>query len=135
MRARADGVMAKNLTALHNDFELSRAQGGEASEMEAHVHSRWRNVDEIMTHAACVNLAAFYTGTGASPAFRDFLERCLELDDSLRSWRQSHIPLVERIIGARPGTGGGGIAYSAFHHARDPRVSTCLWEFRSILTR
>src|SRR6202042_295262 len=98
---------ARNLVALHEDFALTLAQGGQASEMENPVHGRWRTVDEILTHAESVRLAELYTRGGLPPSFRDLLERCLDLDDALRGWRQAHIPMVERIIGARPGTGGG----------------------------
>jgi tryptophan 2,3-dioxygenase len=84
-------------------------------------------------HAETSVLVTLYCRGGARPALRELLERCLELDDALRAWRQMHIPMVERIIGARPGTGGGGIAYLATT-LRYTRAFPCLWEFRSILT-
>jgi tryptophan 2,3-dioxygenase len=131
--ARADEVMASNLRSLHHDFEVARARWGDAGGVENHLHAQWRTVDEILTHAECVQLAGMYRHHAVRPALHDLLERCLELDDALRQWRQTHIPLVERIIGARPGTGGGGIAYLATT-LRDSRAFPCLWEFRSILT-
>jgi tryptophan 2,3-dioxygenase len=131
--ARADRVMAANLAVLHDDQATARAQWGAATDIEGWLHSRWRTVDEILTHAECVQLAEFFARGTTPPALYDLLERCLELDDALRAWRQTHIPLVERIIGARPGTGGGGIAYLGTT-LRATRAFPCLWEFRSILT-
>lgn len=132
--ARADEVMASNLRSLHHDFELAAARWGGVRDVESHLHAQWRNVDEILLHAENVQLATLYCDPRARPALRDLLERCLELDDALRAWRQTHIPMVERIIGARPGTGGGGLAYLSTT-LRDSRAFPCLWEFRSILTR
>jgi tryptophan 2,3-dioxygenase len=130
---RADEVMAGNLISLHDDFALSQAQFSGASDVENHVHARWRVVDELLTHAENITLVELYTKGGAPPALRQLLERCLELDDAIRMWRQTHIPMVERMIGARPGTGGGGINY--LHTTlRATRGFPALWEFRSILT-
>jgi tryptophan 2,3-dioxygenase len=131
--ARADRVMSQNLVALHDDIAALRAQRGDLGDIENWLHSRWRNVDEIMTHAENLVLVTLYTDPRTRPALREFLERCLEFDDAIRAWRQTHIPMVERIIGARPGTGGGGIAYLSTT-LKYPRGFPCLWEFRSILT-
>ena len=131
--ARADRVMAGNLTSLHEDLDLSQVQFAGASVVENHLHARWRVVDELMTHAENLTLVELYTTQTARPALRELLERCLDVDDALRAWRQTHIPMVERMIGARPGTGGGGIAY--LHTTlRASRAFPSLWEFRSILT-
>jgi tryptophan 2,3-dioxygenase len=67
-----------------------------------------------------------------------FLEACLELDTALLDWRNAHIRFVERMIGARPGTGGGGLGYltrtvgggRAFHL---DRAFPCLWQSRTVL--
>jgi tryptophan 2,3-dioxygenase len=132
--ARADHVMSGNLKSLHDDFALSSAQFSGASDVENHVHARWRVVDELMTHAENLTLVDLYTRHDTPPSLRELLERCLELDDAIRAWRQSHIPMVERMIGARPGTGGGGITY--LHTTlRMSRAFPSLWEFRSILTQ
>ena len=131
--ARADRVMSGNLISLHDDFALSQAQFTGASDVENHVHARWRVVDELLTHAENITLVELYTQSGNVTSIRDFLERCLELDDALRRWRLAHVPMVERMIGARPGTGGGGIAYLQTT-LRNTRAFPALWEFRSILT-
>jgi len=130
---RADRVMAGNLVSLHDDFALSQAQFTGASDVENHVHNRWRVVDELLTHSEHIALVELYTRGGSMPSIREFLERCLELDDAVRMWRLTHVPMVERMIGARPGTGGGGIAYLQTT-LRNTRAFPALWEFRSILT-
>ncbi len=129
---RADEVMAGNLTSLHDDFALSLAQSS-GGDLENQLLARWRAVDELLTHGEHITLVDLYTRGGSTPAIRAFFERCLELDDAVRMWRQAHIPMVERAIGGRPGTGGGGIAY--LHTTlRGTRAFPALWEFRSILT-
>ena len=125
--------MSGNLQSLHDDFALSNAQFSGASDVENHVHARWRVVDELMSHAENLTLVDLYTNRETPPSLRELLERCLEFDDAIRAWRQTHIPMVERMIGARPGTGGGGITY--LHTTlRATRAFPSLWEFRSILT-
>lgn len=133
--ARADRVLAENLLVLHDDFELARARVGSVTEeMEKHLRYQWHTVDEILMHGENIQLIELYCRGSARPVLRELLERCLELDEALYAWRQKHIALVERIIGARPGTGGGGIAY-LMTTLRNTRVFPCLWEFRSALTK
>ena len=39
-------------------------------------------------------------------------ERLVDLDEGLQEWRYRHVKMVERTIGAKPGTGGSaGAAY------------------------
>ena len=58
-------------------------------------------------------LLAVYRGDEL-PAHLDsqLLERFVDLDEGLQEWRYRHVKMVERTIGARPGTGGSaGAAY------------------------
>jgi tryptophan 2,3-dioxygenase len=42
----------------------------------------------------------------------EFCERLVDLDEGLQEWRYRHVKMVERTIGAKPGTGGStGVAY------------------------
>lgn len=42
----------------------------------------------------------------------EFCERLVDLDEGLQEWRYRHVKMVERTIGAKPGTGGtSGAAY------------------------
>jgi tryptophan 2,3-dioxygenase len=40
------------------------------------------------------------------PALSDFCERLVDLDEGLQEWRYRHVKMVQRTIGAKPGTGG-----------------------------
>jgi tryptophan 2,3-dioxygenase len=39
-------------------------------------------------------------------ALAEFCERLVDLDEGLQEWRYRHVKMVERTIGAKPGTGG-----------------------------
>jgi tryptophan 2,3-dioxygenase len=130
----ADAAMADNLRTLHSDFEAAQGRWGAAQDIENFLHTQWRNVDEILQHAENVQLAHLYRHGCARAGLRPLLERVLELDQALTAWRNTHIAMVERIIGARPGTGGGGLQYLK-KTLRYQRAVPCLWEFRSTLLR
>ena len=59
-------------------------------------------------------------------------ERLLDLDEGLQEWRYRHVKMVERVIGARPGTGGSaGAAY--LRETLFKPLFADLWEIRSRL--
>lgn len=132
--ALADAAMVDNLRTLHSDFEAAQGRWGAAQDIESFLHTQWRNTDEILQHAENVQLAHLYRHGSPRAGFRPLLERVLELDQTLTAWRNTHIAMVERIIGARPGTGGGGLQYLK-KTLRYQRAVPCLWEFRSTLLR
>jgi tryptophan 2,3-dioxygenase len=48
------------------------------------------------------------------PALANFCERLVDLDEGVQEWRYRHVKMVERTIGAKPGTGGSpGAQYLA----------------------
>ena len=63
----------------------------------------------------------------------DVCERLTEFDELVVSWRLRHIQLVERIIGARMGTGGSAGA-SYLKLTLDKKFFPELWEARTLLT-
>jgi tryptophan 2,3-dioxygenase len=63
----------------------------------------------------------------------DVCERLTEFDELVVSWRLRHIQLVERVIGARMGTGGSAGA-SYLKHTLDKKFFPELWEARTLLT-
>lgn len=63
----------------------------------------------------------------------DVCERLTEFDELVVSWRLRHIQLVERIIGARIGTGGSAGA-SYLKLTLDKKFFPELWEARTLLT-
>lgn len=61
-------------------------------------------------------------------------ERLLELDESFSLWRNHHVYVVERIIGAKTGTGGSsGVPY--LRSTTTKRSFPFLWEVRTYLER
>jgi aminocarboxymuconate-semialdehyde decarboxylase len=63
----------------------------------------------------------------------DVCERLTEFDELIVSWRLRHIQLVERVIGARMGTGGSaGSSYLKL--TLDKKFFPELWEARTLLT-
>jgi tryptophan 2,3-dioxygenase len=59
-------------------------------------------------------------------------ERLVDLDEGLAEWRYRHVRMVERTIGARPGTGGSrGAAY--LRGTLGQNLFPDLWEIRSRL--
>ena len=58
------------------------------------------------------------------------LERLIDLDEGVQEWRYRHVKMVERTIGAKPGTGGSSGAtylWSTVTRALFPD----LWAIRS----
>lgn len=59
-------------------------------------------------------------------------ERLIDLDEGLQEWRYRHVKMVERTIGAKPGTGGSaGAAY--LRETLFKPLFPDLWEIRSRL--
>src|ERR1700758_3213316 len=64
----------------------------------------------------------------------DVCERLTEFDELVVSWRLRHIQLVERVIGARMGTGGSaGSSYLKL--TLDKKFFPELWEARTLLSK
>ncbi len=63
----------------------------------------------------------------------DVCERLTEFDELVVSWRLRHIQLVERVIGARMGTGGSA-GSSYLKHTLDKKFFPELWEARTLLS-
>jgi tryptophan 2,3-dioxygenase len=62
----------------------------------------------------------------------ELCERLVDLDEGLQEWRYRHVKMVERTIGARPGTGGSSGAAYLRDTVGDP-IFPDLWEIRSQL--
>jgi tryptophan 2,3-dioxygenase len=64
--------------------------------------------------------------------FYQLAEKLVDLDDALSAWRQKHVLTVERIIGAKRGTGGtAGVAY--LQSTLGKRAFPELWSLRTQL--
>jgi aminocarboxymuconate-semialdehyde decarboxylase len=76
---------------------------------------------------------SFYKEENRNRDWIDVCERLTEFDELVVSWRLRHIQLVERIIGARMGTGGSaGSSYLKL--TLDKKFFPELWEARTLLT-
>jgi tryptophan 2,3-dioxygenase len=67
-----------------------------------------------------------------NPKNAELCERLVDLDEGVQEWRYRHVKMVERTIGARPGTGGSSGAAYLRTTVGDP-VFPDLWEIRSRL--
>ncbi|MGH3171509.1 MAG: tryptophan 2,3-dioxygenase [Trebonia sp.] len=73
-------------------------------------------------------LAEVYADSSSTPA--EVCEALVDIDEGLQEWRYRHVKMVERIIGARSGTGGStGAAYLRATLFRP--VFPDLWSIRS----
>jgi aminocarboxymuconate-semialdehyde decarboxylase len=76
---------------------------------------------------------ALYRDEHSNRHWIDVCERLTEFDELVVSWRLRHIQLMERVIGARMGTGGSpGSSYLKL--TLDKKFFPELWEARTLLT-
>jgi len=72
------------------------------------------------------------------PALRDLDELCEALvayDEAMAHWRHRHLLMVERMIGARPGTGEADVRKVLQDRAQDPQYFTGVSYLRETLTK
>ncbi len=68
----------------------------------------------------------------ADPASAQVAERMVDIDEGVQEWRYRHVKMVERTIGAKPGTGGSpGVGYLSSTVGR--QAFPDLWAIRSRL--
>ncbi len=67
-----------------------------------------------------------------SPKSSELCERLVDLDEGLQEWRYRHVKMVERTIGAKPGTGGSAGSRYLRTTLNDPAFPD-LWEIRTRL--
>src|SRR5207244_11002883 len=90
-------------------------------ERRTNYSKRQRAIVEVMTH-----YEEFYKEYQLSEAL-------LEHDEYFSLWRSHHIKMVERMVGAKPGTGGSeGVGY--LQKTLDKKFFPELWEARTFLT-
>jgi tryptophan 2,3-dioxygenase len=62
--------------------------------------------------SVCAAWVQVYKGTGQHWELYELAEKLVDLEDAFRQWRFRHVTTVERIIGAKRGTGGtSGVSY------------------------
>jgi tryptophan 2,3-dioxygenase len=78
-------------------------------------------------------LVGLYHDANANYDLYLLAEALVEFDQMFSLWRLHHVSMVERMIGAKPGTGGSeGVAY--LRTTLDRRFFPDLWELRSSLS-
>jgi tryptophan 2,3-dioxygenase len=73
-------------------------------------------------------MEVYQADTGAA---LEVCEALVDMDDGLQEWRYRHVKMVERIIGAHPGTGGTSGAEYLRSTLFKPAFPD-LWEVRSL---
>jgi tryptophan 2,3-dioxygenase len=88
---------------------------------------------DVETHDDVIRtFERIYTESAAYYDLYLLLEDLIEFDERFLLWRWRHVRMVERMIGAKPGTGGSlGAAYLAT--TLDHRFFPELWEMRTYL--
>ncbi len=73
-----------------------------------------------------------YREAAGFPDLFDLAEQLVEIEDRFRCWRFNHVTTVERVIGAKTGTGGtSGVSY--LRRMLDVTLFPELWELRTQL--
>jgi tryptophan 2,3-dioxygenase len=66
----------------------------------------------VFNDSVCAAWVQVYRGTGQHWELYELAEKLVDLEDAFRQWRFRHVTTVERIIGAKRGTGGtSGVNY------------------------
>lgn len=94
------------------------------------------NRDLTVPHVANDELQAIWATVYHNPHqywdLYELAEKLVDLEDHFRQWRFNHVTTVERIIGAKPGTGGtSGVDY--LRRQLDVVLFADLWQVRSTL--
>ncbi len=98
---------------------------------EAAIRRDW-SAPRAFDESVCEAWVAVYRDTGAHWDLYELAEKLVDLEDAFRQWRFRHVTTVERIIGAKRGTGGtSGVAY--LRRALDVVLFPELWRARTAL--
>jgi tryptophan 2,3-dioxygenase len=129
-RRRVDEVAAANVEALHQDYRRERLHP--QGDLGARMSTRWQEIGRLLGPPEHVALSWLYRHPDEHPGLVAFLDAAFEWDQAISRWRRVHVAFVEKMIGARPGTGGGGVEY--LRKTLDlPHAFPWLWDFRTIL--
>ncbi|MDV7142765.1 tryptophan 2,3-dioxygenase family protein [Tropicimonas sp. TH_r6] len=86
----------------------------------------------IRQEAVLAGWLRIYREADAFPELFDLAEQLIETEDRFRCWRFNHVTTVERVIGAKIGTGGtSGVSY--LRRMLDVTFFPELWELRTQL--
>jgi tryptophan 2,3-dioxygenase len=94
--------------------------------------SLWDEFQALLTRRGNPDLAAAYRAEVPDSELVRLAEAMLDHDEGLDLWRARHVPMVERIIGCKAGTGGSaGVSYLRSTVGR--KCYPQLWQLRHAL--
>ncbi len=133
---RLDALLAVNFEKSLEDWHRGLADG---SQDEGELDDTMREWSQSVAQREPL-AAALIEMDYEHLAVARFLSAALALDEALLRWRDRHIRFVERMIGTRRGTGGGGIRYlrrttSAELGLSRTHALPCLWQARGLTQR
>jgi tryptophan 2,3-dioxygenase len=111
-----------------------RVSGAERARLERRLAepSLWDAFQGLRQRLGNPDLVKLYRADVPDDRLIRLTEAMLDHDEGFGLWRARHVPMVERIIGRRPGTGGSmGVAY--LRSTVGKRFYPELWELRSLL--
>jgi tryptophan 2,3-dioxygenase len=118
-RLREPSVRGRFFSAIAQVLDVSAIGGEENSQTPELLDARARAI------------LRFYSDERRYRDWIDVCERLTEFDELLTAWRLRHVQMVERMIGARPGTGGGGVSY--LRSTIDKKIFPEFWHARNML--
>ncbi len=132
----ADRIAAANFARIERDKAIEDKKVSAVISLDV-----YREMGKVLAHAETVMatrlLETDAQAAGFGPLAR-LADACLALDNAVLSWRDAHLRFVERVIGARPGTGGGGLKYlrRSVSPTAEPYITRgfpALWDARTAL--
>lgn len=115
----------KNTLGQPEHWDIIKGRLDEPSIVEA--------LDSLMARRGLAEIAAVYENTSQYPELYGVADALSMLDHAIVSWRQSHVQLIERTIGAGT-TGTGGTTHDYLQAMLQIRLFPKLWEARNELS-
>jgi tryptophan 2,3-dioxygenase len=116
----------------HSYLERTDVQPSERARLERRLRepTLWDAFESVLRRRGHPDLVSMTRDDAGDPALLDLVEALLGHDEGFSLWRARHVHMVERQIGAKPGTGGSsGAAYLRSTLAK--RFFPALWEIPS----
>jgi tryptophan 2,3-dioxygenase len=114
------------------DYQEGGSEGRRRLQAALDAPSLWDVADAARQRQGAESWLDVYRDSKRWFSLYQLAEKMVDIDDALSGWRHKHLLTVERIIGAKPGTGGSsGARYLA--STLEKRAFPELWALRSEL--
>jgi tryptophan 2,3-dioxygenase len=114
------------------DYQEGGSEGRQRLQAALNAPSLWDVADAARQRQGAESWLDVYRDSKRWFSLYQLAEKMVDIDDALSGWRHKHLLTVERIIGAKPGTGGSsGARYLA--STLEKRAFPELWALRSEL--